>query len=183
MLTSQSVLRNDVTSYCLARWVWDLFWVEFVFFFIFLAPGVQCQEYDYLISYTRAQNTCRHTALCRAAAVICREALKMCGKCAARLAGMPWLSKSFELGGKSPFQTDNKPQYLFSLLHAWCFLCHQSSRANHRFPNCMSWSLDGSEDVCRHLVIKTCTASKCLARHGNCAALQTRTHAEKRKKT
>ena len=38
MLNSQYVLRNDVTSYCLARWVWDLFWVEFVFFFIVLAP-------------------------------------------------------------------------------------------------------------------------------------------------
>ena len=38
VLNSQSVLRNDVTSYCLARWVWDLFWVEFVFFFIVLAP-------------------------------------------------------------------------------------------------------------------------------------------------
>ncbi len=37
MLNSQSVLRNDVTSYCLARWVWDLFWIEFVFFFIVLA--------------------------------------------------------------------------------------------------------------------------------------------------
>ena len=39
MLNSQSVLRNDVTSYCFARWVWDLFWVEFLFFFIVLAPG------------------------------------------------------------------------------------------------------------------------------------------------
>ena len=38
MLNSQSVLRNDVTSYCLARYVSDLFWVEFVFFFIVLAP-------------------------------------------------------------------------------------------------------------------------------------------------
>ena len=37
----------------------------------------------------RAQNTRRHAALCRAAAVNCREALKMCGKCAARLAAMP----------------------------------------------------------------------------------------------
>ena len=50
-------------------------------------------------------------------------------------------------------------------------LCHQSSCANHRFPNCLSWSLDGSENVFRHLVIKTCTASSYLARHGNCAAL------------
>ena len=33
VLNSQSVLRNDVTLYALARWVWDLFWVEFVFFF------------------------------------------------------------------------------------------------------------------------------------------------------
>ena len=32
-------------------------------------------------------------------------------------------------------------------------------------------------------MIKTCTASSYLARHGKCAALQTRTHAEKRKKT
>ena len=38
VLNSQSVLRNDVTSYALARWVWDLFWVEFYFFFIVLAP-------------------------------------------------------------------------------------------------------------------------------------------------
>ena len=38
VLNSQSVLRNDVTSYCLARWVWDLYWVEFVFVFIVLAP-------------------------------------------------------------------------------------------------------------------------------------------------
>ncbi len=51
-------------------------------------------------------------------------------------------------------------------------LCHQSSR-----------SLDGSQNVCCHLVIKTCTASSYLARHGNCAELQKRKHAEKRKKT
>ena len=38
---------------------------------------------------SRAQNTRRHAALCRAAAVTCREALKMCGRCAARLAAMP----------------------------------------------------------------------------------------------
>ena len=37
----------------------------------------------------RAQNTRRHAALCRAAAVTGRDALKMCGKCAARLAAMP----------------------------------------------------------------------------------------------
>ena len=37
----------------------------------------------------RAQNTRRHAAFCRAAAVTCREALKMCGRCAARLAAMP----------------------------------------------------------------------------------------------
>ena len=30
--------RNDVTSYALARSDWDLFGVEFVFFFIVLAP-------------------------------------------------------------------------------------------------------------------------------------------------
>ena len=46
MLNSQSVLRNDVTPYCLARWVWDLFWVEFVFFFIVLAPGLQASQYS-----------------------------------------------------------------------------------------------------------------------------------------
>ena len=40
VLNSQSVLRNDVTSYCLGRWVWDLFWVEFVFFVIVLALGL-----------------------------------------------------------------------------------------------------------------------------------------------
>ena len=40
VLNSQSVLRNDVTSYALAQWVWDLFRVEFVFFFIVLAPEV-----------------------------------------------------------------------------------------------------------------------------------------------
>ena len=42
--------------------------------------------------YPRAQNTRRHAPLCRAAAVTCREALKICGRCAARLAAMPWLS-------------------------------------------------------------------------------------------
>ena len=44
-----------------------------------------------LTTYTifRAQNARRHAALCCAAAVICREALKMCGRCAARLAAMP----------------------------------------------------------------------------------------------
>ena len=40
MLNSSSVLRNDVTSYALAHWVWDLFGVEFVFFFIVLGPGL-----------------------------------------------------------------------------------------------------------------------------------------------
>ena len=39
--------------------------------------------------FSRAQNTRRHAAFCRAAAVTCREALKMCGRCAARLAAMP----------------------------------------------------------------------------------------------
>ena len=33
MLNSQSVLRNDVTLYCLAQWVWDLFGVECVFLY------------------------------------------------------------------------------------------------------------------------------------------------------
>ena len=36
----------------------------------------------------RVQNTCRHAALCRAATVICREALQMFGRCTARLAAM-----------------------------------------------------------------------------------------------
>ena len=135
----------------------------------------------------RAQNTRRHAAFCRAAAVICHEALKICGKCAARLAAMPWLSKSFEIGGNVHVKLTKFWQqttiFIFTFTCTMLsVLCHQSSRANHRFPNCMSWSLDGSEDVCRHLVIKTCTASSYLARHGNCAALQTRTHAEKRKK-
>ena len=44
-------------------------------------------HHSFLIS--RAQNTRRHAAFCRAAAVTCREALKMCGRCAARLAAMP----------------------------------------------------------------------------------------------
>ena len=48
----------------------------------------------------RAQNTCRHAALCCADAVTCRDAFKMWGKCAARLAAMRCLSKSFEIGGK-----------------------------------------------------------------------------------
>ena len=48
--------------------------------------------------YIRAQNTRRHAALCRAAAVTCHEALKICGRCAARLAAMPGLSKYFEIG-------------------------------------------------------------------------------------
>ena len=39
VLNSQSVLRNDITSYALARWVWYLFGVEFVFFFIVLCLG------------------------------------------------------------------------------------------------------------------------------------------------
>ena len=134
----------------------------------------------------RAQNTRRHAALCRAAAVICREALKMCGKCAARLAVMPWLSKSFEMGGGGKSMSNRQQTTIFIFIFS--FTCMMLSvppkfACNHRFPNCMSWSLDGSEDVCRHLVIKTCNACSYLARHGNCAALQTRKHAEKRKKT
>ena len=35
---TQSVLRNDITLHALPRWVWDLIWVEFFFFFIVLAP-------------------------------------------------------------------------------------------------------------------------------------------------
>ena len=50
-------------------------------------------RYALLDMYFRAQNTRRHAALRRAAAVICREALKMCGRYAAWLAVMPWLSK------------------------------------------------------------------------------------------
>ena len=38
MLNSQSVLRNDVTLYCLARYVWRLFWVEFCVFLYNLGP-------------------------------------------------------------------------------------------------------------------------------------------------
>ena len=38
------------SSYCLARWVWDLFWVEFVFFFIVLAPYL-CLELLNLASF------------------------------------------------------------------------------------------------------------------------------------
>ena len=114
-------------------------------------------------------NTRRHAALCRAAAVICREALKMCGMCAARLAAMPWLSKWAKMlqnGGISPCQTDYKllrctTIFIFNFIG---FLCHQSSREDHRFLNCMSWSLDSSENVCHHLVIKTCIASRYLAR-------------------
>ena len=41
MLNSRSVLRNNVTSYDLTRGVWDLFGVEFVVFFIVLAPGIE----------------------------------------------------------------------------------------------------------------------------------------------
>ena len=117
----------------------------------------------------------RHAALCRAAAVICREALKMCGKCAARLAAIPDCqndAKSFKIGGKSMsnwLQTITVYHNIYFPFDVTCFLCHQSSRENHRFPNCMSWSLDGSENVFRHLVIKTCTAFSYLARHENCA--------------
>ena len=136
---------------------------------------------------TRAQNTRRHAALCRAAAVICREALKMCGRCAARLAAIPCQSKWPKIlrnRVKSPCQTDKLLQcttiFIFNFTS---FLCHQSSRENHRFHNCMSWSLDdGSENVCRHLVIKTCTASSYLARHENWAELQKPKPAEIRKK-
>ena len=126
-------------------------------------------NYRHKISIYRAQNIRRHAALCRAAAVTCCEALTMCGMCAARLAAMPWLSKYFEIGGKVHVKLTTNHNIYFHF--SWCFLCHQSSRANHRFPNSISWSLDGSEHVCRHLVIKTCTASSYLARHGNCAAL------------
>ena len=44
MLNSQSVLRNDVTLYALARWVWDWFWVEFIF--IVFGPGVPNNEWS-----------------------------------------------------------------------------------------------------------------------------------------
>ena len=37
-----------------------------------------------VLVHTRAQYTRRHAAFCRAAAVTCREALQMCGRCAAR---------------------------------------------------------------------------------------------------
>ena len=112
----------------------------------------------------------------------------MCGRCTARLAAMPWLSKWPKIlrnGGKNPCQTDYKllQRTTIFIFNLTCLLWHQSSRENHRFPNCMSWSLDGSENVCRHLVIKTCTASSYLACHETCAELQKRKHAEKRKKT
>ena len=121
------------------------------------------------------------------AAVICREALKMCGRCAARHDLLPCLDcqndpKSFDIGGKSMSNLLLQCTTIF-IFNLTCFLCHQSSRENHRFPNCMGWSLDGSEDVYRHLVIKRCTASSYLARHENCTELQKRKHAEKRKKT
>ena len=51
MLNSQSVLRNDVNSYCLARWVWDLFRVEFVFFFIVLAPDCHSECMWVVVEY------------------------------------------------------------------------------------------------------------------------------------
>ena len=38
VLNSQSVLRNDVTSYALARWVWDLFWNRVYLFLYSLGP-------------------------------------------------------------------------------------------------------------------------------------------------
>ena len=47
------------------------------------------ENYTFDTPYLRAQNTRRHAALCRAAAVTCREALKICERCAARLAAMP----------------------------------------------------------------------------------------------
>ena len=62
----------------------------------------------------RAQNTRRHAAFCRAAAVTCHEALKMCGRCAARLAAMPGLSKYFEMGGKV---TTNHNIYFHFYMH------------------------------------------------------------------
>ena len=66
----------------------------------------------------RAQNTCRHAAFCRAAAVTCREAVKMCGRCAARLAAMPWLSKYFEMGGKVHVKlTTNHNIYFHFYMH------------------------------------------------------------------
>ena len=70
----------------------------------------------------RAQNIRRHAALCRAAAVTCREALKMCGMCAARIAAMPWLSKYFEIGGKVHLKlTTNHNIYFHFYMHdAFC---------------------------------------------------------------
>ena len=71
-----------------------------------------------LNTHFRAQNTCRHAAFCRAAAVTCREALKMCGRCAARLAAMPSLSKYFEIGGKVHVKlTTNHNIYFHFYMH------------------------------------------------------------------
>ena len=67
----------------------------------------------------RAQNTRRHAALCRAAAVTCREALKMCGRCAARLAAMPWLSKYFEICHVK-LTTNHNVYFHFYMRDAFC---------------------------------------------------------------
>ena len=94
--------------------------------------------------------------------------------------------KFFEIGGgkvhaKLTTNYYSVPQYLFSILHAFCAT---KVRVNiHRFPNCTSWSLDGSKNVCHHLVIKTCTTSSYLACHENCAELYKWKQAEKRKIT
>ena len=47
MLKSQSVLRNDVTLYCLARYVWRLFWVEFCVFLYNLGPRLIYIGFDW----------------------------------------------------------------------------------------------------------------------------------------
>ena len=153
-------------------------------------PNYICQEFFHWVYseyiWFMAQNTRRHAPLCRAAAVIAVKPLKCTESARHDLLPCPDCQNlvSFEIGGKVHVKlTTNHNIYFHFSCMMLSVLCHQSSRANHRFPNCMSWSLDGSEDVCCHLVIKTCTASSYLARHGNCAALQTRTHAEKRKKT
>ena len=135
-------------------------------------------KYNYI--YRRVQNTRRHYAVLPLSFAV--KPLKCAESARHNLLACPDCQNLSKWGGKSMSNWQQTTIFIFTFTCMMLsVLCHQSSRANHRFPNCMSWSLDGSEDVCCHLLIKTCTASSYLARHGNCAALQT--HAEKRKKT
>ena len=117
----------------------------------------------------RAQNTRRHAAFWRAAAVTCREALKMCGRCAARLAAMPWLSKYFEMGGKVHVKlTTNHNIYFHFYMHDASappkFACIQISQLHELIARWQRKRLSPPGDQNMH-------ASSYLARHGNCAAL------------